>query len=118
MTASSRNPPHEIATRLKANNNQFDGHGIRMRIGINSGPLVAGVVGTHKFSYDLWGDVVNVASRMESEGIPGAIQLTEATHELISGRFVCEPRGVVSVKGKGDMNTYLLLAKRTDSAVT
>ena len=89
-----------------------------MRIGINSGPLVAGVVGTHKFSYDLWGDVVNTASRMESAGIPGSIQVTEATYELIRDRFVCEPRGIISVKGKGDMNTYLLLAKRADPAVT
>jgi guanylate cyclase len=110
----------ELALRIRdhTEGNQFDGHDIRLRIGINSGPLVAGVVGTHKFSYDLWGDVVNVASRMESEGIPGSIQVTEMTYELIRDRFVCESRGVISVKGKGDMNTYLLLAKRADPAVT
>ncbi len=61
---------------------------------------------------------MNTASRMESEGIPGSIQATDATYELIRDRFVCEPRGVISVKGKGDMNTYLLLAKRADPAVT
>ncbi len=110
----------ELALRIRdhTETTQFDGHDIKLRIGINSGPLVAGVVGTHKFSYDLWGDVVNVASRMESEGIPGSIQVTEMTYELIRDRFVCEPHGVISVKGKGNMNTYLLLAKRADPAVT
>jgi guanylate cyclase len=104
----------ELALRIRDHTaaTQFDGHDITLRIGINSGPLVAGVVGTHKFSYDLWGDVVNVASRMESEGIPGSIQVTKATYELIRDQFVCEPRGVIAVKGKGDMNTYLLVARR------
>jgi guanylate cyclase len=110
----------ELALRIRdhTEGNQFDGHDIRLRIGINSGPLVAGVVGTHKFSYDLWGDVVNTASRMESDGIPGSIQLTETTYKLIRDRFVCEPRGLVSVKGKGDMNTYLLVARRENAALT
>ena len=110
----------ELALRIRdhAENNHFDGHEIRLRIGINSGPVVAGIVGTHKFAYDLWGDVVNTASRMESGGVPGSIQVTSATHELIRDRFVCEPRGVVSVKGKGDMNTYILVSKRADTAVT
>jgi len=110
----------ELALRIRDHTaaNQFDGHDITLRIGINSGPLVAGVVGTHKFSYDLWGDVVNVASRMESEGVPGAIQVTAATYELIRDRFVCEPRGVVSVKGKGDMNTYLLISRNANPAAT
>ncbi len=109
----------ELALRIRDHTatTQFDGHDITMRIGINSGPLVAGVVGTHKFSYDLWGDVVNTASRMESEGVPGSIQVTEATYELIRDRYVCEPRGVISVKGKGDMNTYLLLSMNADPAV-
>jgi guanylate cyclase len=92
--------------------NRFDGHEIDLRIGINSGPIVAGVVGTYKFAYDLWGDVVNTASRMESGGVPGAIQITDATFELIGDAFVCEPRGVISVKGKGDMNTYFLVGRR------
>jgi guanylate cyclase len=110
----------ELALRIRdhTENNQFDGHEISLRIGINSGPVVAGVVGTHKFAYDLWGDVVNTASRMESEGVPGSIQVTPATYELIGDKFVCEPRGVVSVKGKGDMNTYILLSRRDDTAVT
>lgn len=84
----------------------------RLRIGINSGPVIAGIVGTHKFAYDLWGDAVNTASRMESEGVPGLIQMTTATYELIRDDFVCEPRGVVSVKGKGEKNTYILISKR------
>jgi len=110
----------ELALRIRdhTEGTQFDGHNIRMRIGINSGPLVAGIVGTHKFSYDLWGDVVNTASRMESEGVAGSIQVTAATYELIRDKFVCEPRGIVSVKGKGDMNTYFLLSRNTDAVAT
>ncbi len=102
----------ELALRIRDYTaaNQFDGHDIVMRIGINSGPVVAGIVGTHKFAYDLWGDVVNTASRMESEGIPGSIQITPATYELIRDRFECVPRGVIPVKGKGDMETYLLIS--------
>jgi guanylate cyclase len=104
----------ELALRMRdhTGGHRFDGHELRLRIGINSGRVVAGVVGTHKFAYDLWGDVVNTASRMESEGIPGSIQVTPATYELIRDGFVCEPRGVVSVKGKGDMHTYLLVSRR------
>jgi len=94
--------------------NTIDGQTLSLRIGINSGPVVAGIVGTHKFAYDLWGDVVNTASRMESEGIPGAIQVTAATHELIRDEFLCDARGVVTVKGKGEMRTYVLLRRRAD----
>jgi class 3 adenylate cyclase len=105
-----------LALRIRdhTTNNQFDGHRISLRIGINSGPVVAGIVGTHKFAYDLWGDVVNTASRMESEGVPGSIQVSSATYELIRDDFVCEPRGIVQVKGKGEMTTYLLLSARSE----
>ncbi len=89
---------------------RFDGHDITLRIGINSGPVVAGVVGTHKFAYDLWGDVVNTASRMESEGIAGHIQISDSTYQLIKNDFVCEARGEIQVKGKGSMHTWLLNA--------
>jgi guanylate cyclase len=104
----------ELALRMRdhTERHRFDGHEISLRIGINSGPVVAGVVGTHKFAYDLWGDVVNTASRMEPEGVPGSIQVTSATYELIRSGFVCESRGVVSVKGKGDMETYFLVSRR------
>lgn len=86
--------------------------GMDFRIGLDSGPLVAGVIGRRKFVYDLWGDHVNTASRMESHGIPGAIQLTQATYELLRDEFECEARGAIEVKGKGVMPTWLLLGER------
>lgn len=88
---------------------------VRLRIGINTGPVVAGVLGVHKFSYDLWGDTVNVASRMESTGEPGAIQVSEATYRQARGRYPFGPARIVDVKGKGRMITYLLEGGRTSS---
>jgi guanylate cyclase len=103
----------ELSLRIRDHvvNHEFEGRRISLRIGINSGPVVAGIVGTHKFAYDLWGDAVNVASRMESGGIPGAIQVTDATYQLIRNDFVCEPRGTVEVKGRGDMDTYFVVSR-------
>jgi class 3 adenylate cyclase len=86
--------------------------GVELRIGINSGPVVAGVIGTHRFLYDLWGDAVNTASRMESHGTPGEIQITRATYELLKDEFVCRPRGTIAVKGKGEMETWYLVGAR------
>lgn len=88
--------------------NQAMGEHFDIRIGINSGPVVAGVIGIKKFIYDLWGDSVNVASRMESHGAAGAIHISESTYRLIQHQFHCEPRGTIAVKGKGEMTTYWL----------
>lgn len=85
------------------------GETLSLRIGLNTGPAVAGVIGTHKFIYDLWGDTVNLASRMESLGIPGQIQVPEAVYQRLHKTFQFEPRGEIEVKGKGSMMTYLLL---------
>lgn len=82
------------------------------RIGLNSGPVIGGVIGTRKFVFDIWGDPVNTAARMESHGTPGRIQLTEATYDLIRERFECEPRGTIEVKGKGPMPTWYLVRER------
>ncbi len=90
-----------------------DGDGpLQLRIGINSGPVVAGVIGRRRFLYDLWGDAVNMASRMESHGLPGKIQITRTTWELVQDEFDCETRGVVEVKGKGQVETWYLLGPR------
>ena len=79
-----------------------------IRIGINTGPVVAGVVGTQKFAYDIWGDTVNVASRMESMSEPGRINISENTYVLIKNQFDCEARGGISVKNRGVMEMYFV----------
>lgn len=88
---------------------------ILFRMGINSGPVLAGVIGRKKFSYDVWGDPVNVASRMESHGEPGKIQVARATYELLKDEFLLEPRGTVAIKGKGDMETWYLLGRKQNA---
>jgi adenylate cyclase len=88
------------------------GHDLRLRIGISSGPVVAGVIGRRRFLYDLWGDTVNMASRMESHGTPDEIQITRSTWELLDDHFVTEPIGLVDVKGKGAIETWRLVGSR------
>ncbi len=93
---------------------EFAGRDLQMRIGIASGPVMAGIIGRQKFSYDLWGDTVNLASRLETSGIPGRIQLTESTCRLVRDWFDCEERGLVEIKGKGPTATWFLVGPRTD----
>ena len=85
---------------------------LSMRIGINTGAVVAGVIGTKKFIYDLWGDTVNTASRMESQGLPGCIQVTSQTYEVLKDKYSFEYRGTIQIKGKGEMSTYFLLGAK------
>jgi adenylate cyclase len=107
----------ELALRIRdyVTTNLVGGRRLSLRIGISSGPLTAGIIGTHKFSYDLWGDTVNTASRMESEGVAGSIQISPASYELLRDEFVCEPRGLIEVKGKNAMQTYFLISRRDAS---
>jgi class 3 adenylate cyclase len=91
------------------------GQPLAVRIGIDTGPVVAGVIGTSKFSYDLWGDTVNTASRMESHGVPDCIQVTARTYQRLRDRYRFERRGPIQVKGKGEVLTYLLEGRVQES---
>jgi class 3 adenylate cyclase len=93
--------------------NREGGYSLALRIGIHTGPVVAGVIGKRKFIYDLWGDTVNTASRMESSGVAGEIQLSAATNRKLEPTYETSSRGVVKVKGKGEMETYFLKGPRS-----
>ena len=94
--------------------NQKNSRTFSIRIGIHTGPVVAGVIGLKKFIYDLWGDTVNIASRMESHGMAGKIQVSEVTYQQLQHCYTFEPRGTVRVKGKGDMVTYWLVGRKQE----
>ena len=92
------------------------GEPLAIRIGIHTGPVVAGVIGKRKFIYDVWGDTVNTASRMESHGVPGSIQVTQETYARLREDFAFEDRGEIDVKGKGPMHAWLLLGPKAPEA--
>jgi class 3 adenylate cyclase len=114
LTVELDDPPVamvEMALEMHRAIDQFNalhGTSLQIRIGINCGPVVAGVIGKSKFIYDLWGDTVNLASRMESHGVAGQIHVSEAVYNRVKGRFRVEPRGNIEIKGKGPMPTYLV----------
>jgi class 3 adenylate cyclase len=104
--------------RKYAETKSFGDGMLRLRIGIHTGPLVAGVIGNKRFLYDLWGDAVNTASRMESAGVPNQIQISEATHIRTSELFNFTSRGFVEIKGKGQMMTFLVESEKTAGTAT
>ncbi len=105
----------DIALEMQQKIHRFYRHDnqlVNIRIGINTGPVVAGVIGLKKFTYDLWGDAVNIASRMESHGVVGEIQVSQSTYLLLKDQYHLEQRGTIDIKGKGEMMTYWLKGKK------
>lgn len=106
----------EMAIKMLETIQEFkrrDGRPFQLRIGINTGPVVAGVIGIKKFSYDLWGDAVNIASRMESHGVVNRIQISESTYQHVKHLYDFEDRGRIKIKGRGDMHTFILRGRRS-----
>ena len=102
----------DVLERLPERSDSHDPPAVQMRIGIHCGSVVAGVIGTHKPAYDIWGDTVNTASRMESHGVSGRVHVDHSTYLALRTRYRFEPRGTIEVKGLGPMTTYFLLGPR------
>jgi adenylate cyclase len=98
--------------------NEQNSYNLKVRIGIGTGAVVAGVIGKRKFFYDLWGDVVNTASRMESHGVSGRIQVTDSARRRLGEPFLLEERGVINIKGKGEMHTWFLNGRNRSIVLT
>jgi class 3 adenylate cyclase len=92
-----------IARQSEIRNPKFE-----IRIGVHTGPVVAGIVGVKKFAYDIWGDTVNIASRMESSGVAGKINISGSTYELVKDKFTCTHRGKIQAKNKGEIDMYFV----------
>jgi len=108
----------DLALNMQAEITKFtdkSGNPLAMRIGINTGEVIAGVIGTTKFTYDLWGDTVNIASRMESQGVANQIQVTATTYERLKSQYLLQKRGILEIKGIGEVTTYILIGKLTSS---
>jgi len=113
------NPDHAIAVaemslgmlQIVQEAGERFGEKLEVRVGIHSGEVVAGLIGRHRSIYDVWGDTVNTASRLESSGLPNRIQISDSTYRRVKDSFVCELRGPVEIRGKGMMPTYFLLRR-------
>ena len=109
--ADTVNAALEIRNFIRERKKEKEGKGeipFEIRIGIHTGPVVAGIVGVKKFAYDIWGDTVNIASRMESSGEPGKVNISGSTYELVKTKFKCEHRGKITAKNKGEIDMYFV----------
>jgi class 3 adenylate cyclase len=119
-TAAMANMALDMQRVIQSFQDEFQqtlGRSLEIRVGMNTGPVIAGVIGIRKFIYDLWGDTVNIASRMESQGLASRIQVTETVYQALRDRYEFESRGEIDVKGRGPMRTYWLTGRKTTAAL-